>query len=331
VNKKPQVNSESAFKHGFTLIELLVVIAIIAILAALLLPVLAAAKNKAYKIICASNLRQIGMGLALYTGDHKNKCAPAAYNYSYDQGSTWDGLINSYMGGSGPPISALVINQIYADRSGGDVYAALPIFRCPADNHGPTVGYGTMHGGLLDRRSYALNGTYENNMINTPPWANPSHTPNHGVGVHLAPPSLVTASQFMDPPGYKASIVMDPAGTIQAAELANDENVQGNDYPAFVMGPDWSNGKAYPAGGDEYTYQMDTSKPSGNTDNTCYGGTIYRSHGYQFNYLFHDNHVQPYRITDTIGRIAWKPAAAGKGGSATTADPGGMWTVLPGD
>lgn len=73
-------------RRAFTLTELMVVIGVIAVLAALLLPVLSKAKEKARRAQCVNNLKQLGLGIQLYADDHRDQLP----------GPVWWGLYESY-------------------------------------------------------------------------------------------------------------------------------------------------------------------------------------------------------------------------------------------
>ena len=88
---------EKRYHKGFTLIELMVVIAIIAVLAGLLLPALAKSKSKAIQINCLSNMKQMGVGLLLYSEDFNGQL-PGNFHHNTDPDFTWTDALSPYLG-----------------------------------------------------------------------------------------------------------------------------------------------------------------------------------------------------------------------------------------
>jgi prepilin-type N-terminal cleavage/methylation domain-containing protein/prepilin-type processing-associated H-X9-DG protein len=92
-------------RHGFTLIELLVVIAIIAILAAILFPVFARAREKARQASCQSNLKQIALGELMYVQDYDERShgpVAAGTNWAFVGGGGCSGCFHRYESGALP-------------------------------------------------------------------------------------------------------------------------------------------------------------------------------------------------------------------------------------
>ena len=142
------IKQYSRFEAGFSLTELLLVIAIIAILAALLMPVLSSAKAKARRTACLNNLKQINLGVHLYAGENGDvlpNTGPGTY-------ITYKEVVKNFVGLHGPSSSR--------DK----------VFACPADTYcynesTPTyVPHGRHEQSAYDYSSYAFNGA---NLLGT--------------------------------------------------------------------------------------------------------------------------------------------------------------------
>jgi len=219
-------------KQGFTLIELLVVIAIIAILAAILFPVFAQAREKARQITCLSNLKQIGLATLMYCQDNNNQI-PSQRAYSEDNEQVYEAF----------QVAAKL--EPYAKSEG--------IFKCP-DSH---IAIGTVN---WDVAYNGGGGPYMDDptIVGLPP---SGHTGGNGSLAQLQalpdpyyndvypPTDYLTNFSFYNPGGVTGAFQENPRSLDSAdmcsagwAVLWTDWPVNGNDYwpnAAYGANPTW--------------------------------------------------------------------------------------------
>ena len=178
-------------RKGFTLIELLVVIAIIAILAAILFPVFAQAREKARAISCLSNLKQGGLAYAMYTQDY-DETTPCqktpvtqrdANNYFVVSGGYWYMLLQPYIKNY----------QMYIcpDRSGPTGSKSNPSGLATGPNVGRLMGYGYNDGWVSDSGYGLVQGQTPDGL-----------RLGRGIASIVAPAECVAFGDTYDTPGY---------------------------------------------------------------------------------------------------------------------------------
>jgi prepilin-type N-terminal cleavage/methylation domain-containing protein/prepilin-type processing-associated H-X9-DG protein len=128
-------------RRGFTLIELLVVVAIIALLISILLPALGRARDRSKMVVCASNLKQIGLGFYYYADDHGGRPPPNRLRVSAS--APQGGTPPEYRDSDWWYYAHMVPKYIPANKMSQTNAAFSGVFRCPSD---PAAG-----------RAYAMN------------------------------------------------------------------------------------------------------------------------------------------------------------------------------
>lgn len=211
---------------GFTLVELLVVIGIIAVLIAILLPALSRAREMAKQIRCLSNIRQVGMSIAMYTNNNKG-FFPAPSNRFPFTPIPWDWVY--FRPEQGPTQNSAIAPYLWSQWADGQV---PPVMICPSDDN--TYRPATFNNEPYPY-SYAMNATVAgvyNNYKSTMNVAQISDTSEKIVLIEETEDSLNDGNWW--PFGYDLLSVRHDHHLGSADSYGNDTDHRGN--VAFVDG-----------------------------------------------------------------------------------------------
>ena len=266
-------------RSGFTLIELLVVIAIIAILAAILFPVFAKAREKAREATCGSNMKQIGLGILQYVQDYDETFPPAAQK--------------------GPDGNPLLVSSNYVT---GPYIKSAGVWECPDDsfpNSDATLSGWTWFSGHPHNTSYAPNAIQPYSS-----WGQ-VYSPNADMGVS-APKGIfgiyqefpwggVSASSTLAQINYPSNIIM------FADDLTGWANYQGAGGIDNSEEDTWYNDNGAVAWwGIVSSYGVDWMLTDEVNNPTYPDGQAGLKHSQGTNYLFSDGHVKRWGPTQLL-------------------------------